>query len=83
MKRVIIAHSRRGFNRSTYRPIKRPPERTALFIRLVFDRKREMHYIGIMTAPSGRIISGVQLPLPNTLSISATYASRRAIGTYA
>ena len=38
-------------------------------------------FIGIMTAPSGRIISGVQLPLPNTLSISSTYASRRAIGT--
>ena len=38
-------------------------------------------FIGIMTAPSGRIISGVQLPLPNTLSIISTYASSRAIGT--
>ena len=40
-------------------------------------------YIGIMTAPSGRIISGVQLPGPNAASIIPMYAGRRPIGTYA
>ena len=69
-----------------FQPCQRPNRCQSISFFLILQRKKGTAFkrslrisycvsyacIGIMTAPSGRIISGVQLPLPNTSSIRAT-----------